>query len=64
MRPCYYCKRFDPEARPKSWWGEVNPDCIGGCNGKGTQFDPDITAKDLGMNCELFAPKESEVKNG
>ena len=59
MRPCYNCKRFNPNARPLAWWGEPNPNCIGGCNGNGTQFDPEITAPDLGMFCDLFDPKES-----
>ena len=63
MRPCYNCKRFNSDARPLSWWGEVNPDCIGGCHGKGTQFDPDITEPDLGMFCDMFDRKEDGVKS-
>ena len=61
MRPCYYCKRFDPEVK-QSPWETPNPNFIGGCNGKGTQCDPDITEDDLGMFCDLFDRKESEVK--
>ena len=61
MRPCYHCERFSPRTADTpfvGWPGEPIPESwIGGCHGKGRQFDPEITEPDLGMYCDLFKPK-------
>lgn len=69
MRPCYRCKRFTRYDRPPVMWsGEDEKEYlkvstyIGGCDGKGWQYDPDYTEPDLGMYCELFCEKTRQEK--
>lgn len=65
MRPCYQCKRFDPEARAiDRITGKPYRTAIGGCMGKGQQFDPDITEEDLGLSCDLFRSKFEIFEEG
>ena len=56
MRPCWNCERFDPNCqKPFDWFETGNKYYIGGCAGKGQQYDYG-RAED--MECAIFKRKE------
>lgn len=60
MRPCWNCKRFDPNCpKPFDWFETGQKNYIGGCSGKGEQYDYG-NAED--MECDIFDRKGGETK--
>ncbi len=54
MRPCYNCERFDENCQKPYGFNPAFSHYIGGCNGKGEQYDFG-DAED--MECDIFTRK-------
>ncbi len=57
MRPCFNCERFDPNCeKPFDWFETGLRNYIGGCAGKGVQYDYGNPEE---YECDIFKRKES-----